>query len=296
MDKLYRKKLEKIFNKIDKIASQGKDQYILYYEYIDDLIQKGDYGAFEQTLYYFYGIDIINVENVRDVKKQTWEEVTFQSTTPFLKKLSIMYKKRGVYQDSYDIHTTDTSAVSIGLSDPLSITYSTTGLTPSINLEKVGDVINLEIYEEDIYNIQIFRSEWVDSEPTNNDIIQNINVGTQSSFQTQIPLTHTRQYLITAYQRDVTGYPGHYIYLNYKVDITKDSLLGQIKEIESHIQENVNYLLKNKQYARLVGEVLYYLEVHKNGTTTIIDYDNPSFSYDQNLLKRYELALDVLLS
>lgn len=296
MDKLYRKKLEKIFNKIDKIASQGKDQYILYYEYVDDLIQKGDYGAFEQTLYYFYGIDIVNVENVRGVKKQTWEEITFQSTTPFLKKLSLMYKSRGVYQDSYDIHTTDTSSINIGISNPLSITYSITGLTPSINLQKNGDVINMDIYEDNIYNVQIFRSDWVDYEPTNNDLIQNVNIGTQSSFQTQIPLSHPRQYLITTYQRGATGSPGHYLSLNYKVDITKDSLLGQIREIESYVKENVNYLLQNKQYARLVGEVLYYLEVHKDGTTTIVDYDNPSFSYDQNLLKRYELALDILLS
>lgn len=296
MDKLYRKKLEKIFNKVDKIASKGKDQFILYYEYIDELIQKGDYGAFEQMLYYFYGIDIINVESVQTVKQQTWDEITFQTKTSFLKKLSILYKQRGVYQDSYDIYTTDISAVSIGLSDPLSITYSTTGLTPSINLQKDGNVINMNIYEEDIYNVQIFRSEWVNNEPTNNELIQNINVGTQSSFQTQIPLTHPREYLITTYQRGATGSPGHYLVFNYQVNINKDSLLGQIKEIETYVQENVNYLLQNKQYARLIGESLYYLEVHKDGNTTIVDYDNPSFSYEQNLLKRYELALDILLS
>lgn len=295
MDKLYRKKLEKIFNKVDKIASKGKDQVIEYYRYIDELINKGDYGAFEQMLYYFYEIDITQFQNVEDVKKGTWNEITFQTTTPFLKKLSRLYKQRGVYQDSYNIYTTDLSAASIGLSDPLSITYSTTGLTPSIALQKDGDVINMDIYESDIYSVQIFRSTWEDGESTDNEIIQNINV-TQSSYQTQIPLSHPKQYLITTYQRGSTGSPGHYSIYNYQVDITKDSLLGQIKEIETYIEENVNYLLQNKQYASLIGEAIYYLEVNKGGTITTIDYNNPSLSWDQNLLKRYELALDILLS
>ena len=69
MDKLYRRKLEKIFNKVDKIATKGKDQVIEYYKYIDELIDKGDYGAFVQMLYFFYEIDITNFTNVQDVKK-----------------------------------------------------------------------------------------------------------------------------------------------------------------------------------------------------------------------------------
>lgn len=295
MDKLYRRKLEKMFNKVDSLASKGKDQIIEYYKYIDEVISKGDYGMFEQMLYYFYDIDISNVNSVEDVKKGTWDDITFQTTTPFLKKLSLLYKQRGVYQDSYDIYTTDLSAIQITLSDPLSSTYSITGLTPSISLERQDDIINIDIYESDIYNIQIFRSTWVDGEPTNNDIIQNINVGTQSSFQTQIPLTHPREYLITTYQRADVGVPGHYLVFNYKVDITQDTFLGKIIEVDTY-SPNVPYLIQNKQYARLIGEVSYFLEVHKNGTTTIIDYDNPSLSYDNNLLKRYELALDILLS
>ena len=78
MDKLYRKKLEKIFNRVDKLATKGRDQYIEYYKYIDELIQKGDYGAFQQMLYYFYEIDILDESSVEDVKNGTWEDILFQ--------------------------------------------------------------------------------------------------------------------------------------------------------------------------------------------------------------------------
>ena len=295
MDKLYRKKLEKIFNRVDKLATKGRDQYIEYYKYIDELIQKGDYGVFQQMLYYFYEIDILDESSVEDVKNGTWEDILFQTNTSFLKKLSLLYKQRGVYQDSYDIYTTDLSSISINLSDPLSLTFSSTGLTPSIHLEKEGDIINMDLYEPDIYNVQIYRSVWIDETPTDNELIQNINVGTQSSFQTQIPLTHPREYLITTYQRGATGSPGHYNVYNYKVEITRDAYLGKIIEIDTY-SPDVKYLIQNQQYARLIGEVRYFLEVHKNGNITIIDEENPSLSFDQNLLNKYNAALDILLS
>ena len=51
-----RKKLEKIYNQIDKIATKGKDNILEYTRYIDELIVKGDYSNFEQCLYYYYFI------------------------------------------------------------------------------------------------------------------------------------------------------------------------------------------------------------------------------------------------
>ena len=45
-----RKKLEKIYNQIDKIATKGKDNILEYTRYIDELIVKGDYSNFEGVL------------------------------------------------------------------------------------------------------------------------------------------------------------------------------------------------------------------------------------------------------
>ena len=87
---LYKKKLEKIFNRISKIAFKGRDNRLEYFDYIDELIQNGDYGAFEQTLYYFYQIDLDLSQDLSIIKENTWSEVVYQTTTPFLKKLSKM--------------------------------------------------------------------------------------------------------------------------------------------------------------------------------------------------------------
>ena len=128
MSNLYRRKLDKIYTKIDKIAVKGKEGSIEYYRYIDELIEKGDYGFFEQVMVTYYEIDILDM-TVDQVKNQTWEPILFQTTTPFLKKLGRMYKRRGVYQDSFYIHNESPDITQIDLSEPLSSTYSTTGTT-----------------------------------------------------------------------------------------------------------------------------------------------------------------------
>ena len=291
MDKLYKKKLEKIFNKIDNLASKGKDNIIEYYKYIDELILKGDYGAFQETLYLFYEIDIIEAPDVQFVKDNTWNEIMFQTKSSFLKKLSRLYKQRGVYQQSYDIYSEDLNNVQISISDKLSSTYSVTGITSSISLERNDAIIYLSISDSDIKNIDIYRSEWNNGIPTNNEILQSINV-TQSYYKTEIPTSHGRQYLIKTTQIDP-----NFVTYNYKVDIIKTPIVGSIYEIEDYTQD-VKYLIQNKQYARLIGERKTYLEVNKIGVTQsyIIDYDNPTFTEEQNLLKRYEFALDILLS
>lgn len=291
MDKLYRKKLEKIFNKIDSLAGKGRDNIIEYYKYIDELILKGDYGAFQETLYLFYEIDIIEATDVRFVKDNTWDEIMFQTKSTFLKKLSRLYKQRGVYQQSYDIYSEDLNNVQISISDKLSSTYSVTGITASVSLERNGEIIYLSITDSDIKNIDIYRSEWIDGIPSNIETLQSINV-TQSYYKTEIPTSHGRQYLIETTQIDP-----NFVTYNYKVDIVKTPIVGSIFEIEEYAQD-IKYLIQNKQYARLIGERKTYLEVKKIGVTQsyIIDYDNYTFTEEQNLLKRYELALDILLS
>jgi len=291
MDKLYRKKLEKIFNKIDSLAGKGKDNINEYYKYIDELILKGDYGAFQEVLYLFYEIDIVEAPDVQFVKKNTWDEIMFQTKSTFLKKLSRLYNQRGVYQQSYDIYSEDLNNVQISISDKLSSTYSVTGITPSVSLERIDEIIYLSITDSDIKNIDIHRAEWNNGLPLNIETLQSINV-TQSYYKTEIPTSHGRQYLIKT-----TQVAPSFVAYNYKVDIVKTPIVGSIFEIEEYTQDT-KYLIQNKQYARLIGERKTYLEVKKIGVTQsyIIDYDNTTFTEEQNLLKRYELALDILLS
>jgi hypothetical protein len=180
----YKRKLDKIFTKVDKIAQVGKDNLLEYQKYIDELIDKGDYASFQEMLYIYYNIDTIDTQTVQEVKNNTYNEIIFQTKSSFLTKLSNLYKKKSIYQQSFDIYDDQTS-----------------------------------------------------------------------------------------------------------------NIIGQIIEIDQY-SEDVNYLIKNQMYARLVGEKKTYLKVKKVSDIeyTIITEENTDWSEEQNLLNRYTIALDLIIS
>jgi hypothetical protein len=300
MNNLYRKKLEKIFTKIDELASKGKDNFFEYYKYIDELIEKGDYPTFKDVLYLFYNINVNNAIDVGVVKTYTWREILIQTKSPFLSKLKKIYDDAQVYQVSYDIFSISPNAAQSSISQPLSVTFSSTGATHSVYLNRVNDVFKLFILHPDVFQVNIFRADWFTQsgifQPNNVTTLQRISVTNSSVFQTDIPTSTAGQYLITSEQRNA-GVTGSYKYYNYKVDVIKDSLLGTIKEIEI-INPDYKYLLQNKQYASLLGNRITYLEAQRkiDGTASTFNYENPSYNEQQNLLVRYQMAVKYLNS
>lgn len=180
MTNLYARKLEKIFNNVDKIAAKGRDNRLEYIKYIDELIGKGDYSAFQEMLVIFYQIDTLDYKDVDSVKLKTWEEILFQTKSTFMTKLSRLYKKKGVYQQSFNIYSEDPQKLQISLSNKLSTTYSVTSATPSILFQRNGDSIDLYVNNPDIQNIQIQKAEWVMSDslelPTNIRWFQDLQI------------------------------------------------------------------------------------------------------------------------
>lgn len=300
MNNLYRKKLEKIFTKIDEHASKGRDNFFEYYKYIDELIDKGDYSTFKDVLYLFYNINVNNTIDVGVVKTYTWREILIQTKSPFLSKLKKIYDDAQVYQISYDIFSISPNAAQSSISQPLSITFSYTGATHSVYLNRVNDVFKLFVLHPDVFQVSIFRADWFTQseifQPNNVITLQRISVTNSGVFQTDIPTSTAGQYLITSEQRNA-GVTGSYKYYNYKVDVIKDSLLGTIKEIEI-LNPDYRYLLQNKQYASLLGNRITYLEAQRkiDGTASIFNYDNPSYNEQQNLLVRYQMVVKYLNS
>lgn len=383
MTNLYARKLEKIFNNVGKIASKGRDNKIEYTKYIDDLIRKGDFSAFQEMLYIFYQIDTLNMQDVPEIKSKTWDEICFQTKTPFMARLSKLYKQKNVYQQSYNIYSDSVELLLVSISDRLSTTFSTTGLTPSLLFQRNGDMLDLYVYDNNMYQIQIHKADWQVGqygyeEPQTIRFIEDIQIsyfansstefnpsllnigdsftmsmttgkqfipdqvisvtyssdyiegtiqsydkvsgetvisltdtfgsstysswtvnyisGTKSAtFSTNIPTTHGADYLIRTYSKD--SITQDLTIYNYKLSLEKTPLLGQIYEVDTYTP-NVNYLMQNKQYARLVGERRVYLEVTKTGTTFSVyfDYENPALSDDSNLINRYTSAINYLLS
>jgi len=147
-----RKKLEKIYNKINSIAVKGKDNVFEYYKYIDELIDKGEYGYLEQVLAYYYKLEIIDAIDVSLVKKNTWKPILFNTNTSFSTKLKKMYDTKNVYQISSNIYTTGLSSSSILLGKINEIdTYSTDSkyLQDNKDLAKLqgSRIILLDVYK-----------------------------------------------------------------------------------------------------------------------------------------------------
>jgi hypothetical protein len=83
-------------------------------------------------------------------------------------------------------------------------------------------------------------------------------------------------------------------------DIFRDSNnenLGKIVEMDQ-LSADSKYYLQNKQYAKLIGTRVTYLEVTKFGddSSVIVNIENPQSSEETNLINRYKIAIDYLLS
>ena len=290
-----KKKIQKIFNQIDKLASKGREYVHEYHKLIDDLIEKGEYNYFELTLFYSYSLDIKDYQNLIDVKNKTWNEILFQTNSPVSKKIKRVFETKQVYQMGFDVFSDSLSSVQFNISEPLSSNYLTTSSTQSFTLSLVSNNVYISS-NDNITKYEISRCKWevengVDK-PVKDTIynMQDIRVGTQSSYKTEIPTT-AGVYLITTESRD------SFSRYNYKVSVTRNTFLGQIKEIDT-LSDDSKYFIQNKQFARLIGTRVTYLEVTKAGATSsfIIDTELPNSSEDTNLVNRYKIAVDYLLS
>jgi hypothetical protein len=191
MESLYKKKLNKIYKRLDSLSSKGKDNILEYYKYINELIDKGDYSVFEEVINLYYKIDINDYYYIKEYRDKVWEEICLQTKLPILVRINKLYKDKGLYQQSN----------------------------------------------------YIFKQE------------------------------------------------------NYEVNDNGEVIpIGQIIELEK-TTDNYDYLIKNKMYARLIGERTTLLEViNKSGLSFIVDDYDFNLTPDQNQFNQYKIAIDYLLN
>lgn len=289
---IYKRKIEKIFNQVAKIAFKGKDNRLEYYNYVDEIIDKGDYDAFSQSLYYFFQIEIENYNDIPGVKEKTWKEIFYQTRTPFLKKLSDFYKSKKIYQSSYDIYSDDPNIVKLELKGPLSFTYSAISGSQSIHFTRQDEKVFVNIYDPTIFSVEFYKAKIINNLPTDIEFFQTIRQGTASTiYQTNLPCSFSSEYVVKTVERN------SFEITNYILSIEKNGLLGQIYEREQQVLDT-KYLVQNTQYARVFGIINYYLEVKKIGSTfsVIISENNPAISDVQNQVNNYKKAIEYLLS
>lgn len=288
------KRIESIHSRIDKIALKGKDNYLEFSNYFNDLSTSGDYDNLLQCLYVHYSAKVDNIKSFESFKKSVWKTILFKTDSNMNKRIKKLYDKKLVYQTGFDIYSSDTNLSTITLSNPLSSTYSTTNLSKGISVTYSNKVISLNRTNNHIYDVIISKAVWATASniPTKFQEFQKIIGLTHSTYKTEIPTTHDTQWLITTYEK--SGYK----VLNYKLNVNKtNKYLGQIIE-EGIYTDEYKYLIKNREYARITKTRKTFLEVKKFGITqsVIINQDDLKLSEDNNLYNRYVLAVNLLLS
>lgn len=294
-----RKRIDKIYSQIDKIALKGKDNFLEYYQYVDDSVVKSDYDNLLQCLYYNYSIDIEKLHTVEDVKKKTWNKIRLLTNLTLAKKIKKLYDNKKVYQTSFDIWSDDPNYIIINLSNPLSMTYSVVGTSSRISITRSNSDINLNVLNNKVYDITISKATWsgTPSIPSNVEIVQEIKGITQSTYKLEIPTSYDTQWLLNTKERTTLKE------LNYSLSLSTNKYLGQIIEIDNYNDET-KYLIKNRQFARITKTRRNYLQVSKvisyqplilDEPLILEDYDY-SISDDENIYNKYVAAINFLIS
>lgn len=312
-----RKAIDSIQKRLDKIALKGKDNYLEYSNYFKELSANGNYDNLLQCLYIYYLVDIEKpIININNFRKDTWKSILFKTDSSINKRIKKLYDSKKVYQTGFDVWSSDPNSLTVVLSNPLSVTFSSTNLSKGISFNHVNTAtqsyINMDILNDRIYKLDIQNAIWGTSSVTNlpskKSNLQSLIGATQSggflpysSYRTEIATDHSSQFLVTTYERarydSLGNKTGEYRILNYKLELSKDNFLGQIIE-EGIFTDEYKYLLKNREYARITKTRKIFLEVRKKDVSAplIIDQDDLKLSEDNNLYNRYVIAVNFLLS
>ena len=285
-----RKDIDNIFRKIDKTALKGKDSFLEYYTLVDDLSKSGDYDNLLQCLYIHYEIDINKLPTIDSVKKNTWNKILLMTQSLMSKRIKNLYDSKQVYQTGYDIWSSDPNFISIDLSNPLTATYSAATASAGITITRSNNTLNLNITNNNIYDITLYKTNWTDGQPSDLNKFQVITGITQSTYKLEIPTTQDTEWLISTKERP------NYKVLNYSLSVSTNKYLGQIIEDGIYTDET-KYYIKNREYARITKTRKTFLEVIKVGATqsVFITDDNLKLSEDNNLYNRYVKAVNLLL-
>lgn len=175
-----RKKIDKIYLQIKKLASKGKDYSLEYDRLVDDIVAKGDLAHYQMCLADYYNIDADKYRTVYETKKESWKSIMFQTDSSFISKMRSLYKKELIYQQGFMIRSDNPLYANYAVQGPfrpLDITvsqsyagsvsrtkYESAGTQSQISVSKTVTAtfssIDLSILDENVYQIDVHKVIW----------------------------------------------------------------------------------------------------------------------------------------
>jgi len=265
----FKKDIDKVYQKIDKIAKVGRDNFQEYYNYVDDVINRSQYGVFTQVLYIKYNFDYTKYLSVTQIKQKSWSQILTRTNSVFQDGKYSLLKNNGLYQIGNVLYR-ERPLCYVRMVDP------GVGLTAGS-----GSELNPIIADDS--NRGLLRV----------DVLKTGRNYTTASYATvsggNPPAT------VNAVIRGG---------MVLKVDIIAsgsqhgvDYKLGSIYERDFFIESIDPLAYTSDIYQQLTDNKVTYLYVDKEGATMSASFSNWNFSYtyDKNLLNLYSQAIDYLI-
>ena len=104
----YRKQLAKIYNRIMQIVTSCVDNYIEYYNYIDDLLDNNQYPALKDVFSICFKTNITKYNSIKLLKRETYKIAKTFTNTYFQINLKGFYDANNVYQIGQKIYDSST--------------------------------------------------------------------------------------------------------------------------------------------------------------------------------------------
>ena len=259
----YKRDMDKIHVKIDKMAKKGRDNFQEYYNYVDSMLLKKQYGLLTQVLMIKYNFNWENYQSVFQVKQKSWLAILFITNPKTQEDKYSLMRTKSIYQ--------------IGLTYYKQLPQTTVSVVDSSGS---GAMLIPNIENGAVMSIDIARPGQNYSTASTISIVGGVMPATAS-----IPLPNgvrggkILDVIITA-----SG-------SSHNQDIN----LGTITEVDFYIAPYEG--LSQKEYQEVIGNKQTYLSVLKSGTTSVATFSTwaTQSSYNRNVLNLYVEAFNYLV-
>jgi len=175
-----RKKIDKIYSQINKLAMKGKDYLLDYSSLVEEIVIKGDIAHFQMCLADYYNIDTDKFRTLQEIKIESWKSIIFQTDSSFIDKMRRLYKKELIYQQGFQLRSDnplyanyyfkgpylphEVTIVQSYSGDTKKTLYVDAGTTSQISVSKhIGSTyssIDISLLDENVYQIDINKVVW----------------------------------------------------------------------------------------------------------------------------------------
>ena len=276
----YKTKYKLIYDKLTDIASIGKDNYLEFYTYINEIIENNEYSIFEDLVDEKYNMNIKKLSDISTFRDTLWYRIVEKAQPLLSTYLSNIYKLNNLYQNSTllfkdKIILNKIADESLKNDDLIDIKFYDKKNKPYLNITYDFDKY---ILESDLILKKIIKFNIINKK--DDKIISSGIINIDNSIK-KIKIE-----LLNNIHRIFYKEKSEFIYY-YEIN----DIIGELIEDYQLNEEDLIYYIKNGQYARLIGELKNVLICSKIYTKSIfytnIEKDEKyDLEFNENIILR----------